>query len=190
MEVGDGLLSVLAADVGRDVVHRPRAIEGDHRGEVVDRRRAKLADVAAHARGLELEDAGRLARREQLEGLRVVERDRVEIDGDAAMVLHEVDRLAEDRQVREPQEVELEQPQGLDRVHLVLGHQRIRVGRLLERHELGQGLAADDHARGVRAGISGDALEMPREVRDPLDRRGPRRPARAAPGPCGSPPRA
>ena len=82
VEVGDRLLAVLAADVGRDVVHRARAVERDHRREVVDRRRAQLADVAAHARRLELEDAGRLARCQQLEGRRVVERDRVEVDLD------------------------------------------------------------------------------------------------------------
>ena len=171
VEVGDRLLAVLAADVGRDVVHRAGAVERDHRREVVDRGRAQLADVAAHARGLELEDAGRLARGQQLEGLRVVERDRVEIDGDPAVLLDEVDRLAQDRQVREAQEVELEQAQRLDGVHLVLGHQRVRVGRLLERHELGQRLAADDDAGGVGAGVAGDALELPREVDDPLDRR-------------------
>ena len=136
----------------------------------MDRGRAELTDVAAHARGLELEDAGRLARRQEFEGLRVVERDRVEIDGDPAVFLHEIDRLAEDRQVREPQEVELEQAHRLDGVHLVLGHQRVRVGRLLEWHELGERLAADDDAGGVRAGVPGDALEMPREVGDPLDR--------------------
>ena len=58
----------------------PGPVQRDHGREVVDRGRAQLADVAAHARGLELEDAGRLARGEQLERLRVVERDVVEVD--------------------------------------------------------------------------------------------------------------
>ena len=70
-----------------------------------------------------------------------------------------------------PEEVELEQAERLDRVHLVLGHQPVRVGRLLERHQLGQRLAADHDAGGVGRGVPGDALEVAGEVDDPLDRR-------------------
>ena len=108
---------------------------------------------------------------EQLEGLRVVERDVVEVDLDAAVGLDQVDRVLEDREVRQAQEVELEQAQRLDGVHLVLGHQRVGVGRLLERHELRQRLAGDDHAGGVRRRVARDALELLREVDDALDRR-------------------
>ena len=50
------------------------------------------------------------------------------------------------------------------RVHLVLGHERVGVRRLLERHELGQRLAADHDAGGVGRGVAGDALELPGEV--------------------------
>ena len=80
VQVGDLLLAVLAADVGRDVVHGPGPEERHHGRQVVDRGRPQLLDVAAHARRLELEDAGRLAAREELEGPRVVERDPVEVD--------------------------------------------------------------------------------------------------------------
>ena len=65
----------------------------------------------------------------------------------------------------------MSRPERLDGVHLVLGHQPVRVRRLLERHELGQRLAADDDAGGVGRGVAGDALELPGEVDDPLDRR-------------------
>ena len=114
---------------------------------------------------------GRLARGQELERLAVVQRDVVEIDLHAALGTDEVHGLAQDRQVREAQEVELEQAEGLDGVHLVLGHERVAVRRLLERHELGQRLAADDDAGGVGRGVAGDALEMPREVDDPFDAR-------------------
>ena len=160
VEVDDRLLAVLAPDVGRDVVHRPRAVERHHGREVVHRGRLQLADVAAHARRLELEHAGRLARREQLEGLRVVERDVVEVDRDAAVLRDQVHGLAQDREVGQAQEVELEQAQRLDAVHLVLGHERVRVGRLLERHQLRQRLAADDDAGRVGGRVAGDPLEL------------------------------
>ncbi len=171
MEVGDRLLAVLSSDVGGDVVHRAGSIQRDHGREVVDRGRAEVANVAAHPRRLELEDAGGLAGGEQLERLRVVERDRVEVDLDAAMLAHEVDCLAEDRQVRQAEEVELEEPQGLDGVHLVLAHEPVRVGRLLKGHQLGQRLAADDDAGRVGRGVPCDALEVASEVGDPPDRR-------------------
>ena len=169
VEVGHRLLAVLATDVGRDVVHRARPVERDHGGEVEHGRRLELADVAPHARGLELEDPGRLARREQVERGLVVERDGLEVDLDRAVVADEVDRLAQDREVGQAQEVELEQAEGLDAVHLELGHQRVGVGRPLERHELGQRLAADDDAGGVRGGVARHALELAGEPDQPLD---------------------
>ncbi len=169
MQVRDRLLAVLAADVGGDVVHRAGPVQRDHRREVVDRGRAQLANVAPHARRLELEDAGRLARGEQLERPGVVERDPIEIDGDPAVRGHELHRLAEDRQVREAQEVELEQAERLDRVHLVLGHERFRVRGLLERHELGQRLATDDHPGGVRRRVARHPLELLGQVDEAVD---------------------
>ena len=68
------------------------------------------------------------------EGSGVVERDPVEIDLDAAVLAHEVDGLPEDGQVRQPEEVELEQPQRLDAC-ISYWVMRVRVGRLLQRHE-------------------------------------------------------
>ena len=70
-----------------------------------------------------------------------------------------------------PRKSNLSRPERLDGVHLVLAHQPVRVGRLLERHELGQRLAADDDAGGVGRGVPGDALEVAGEVGDALDGR-------------------
>ena len=78
----------------------------------------------------------------------------------AAVLADQVDGLAQDREVGQAEEVELEQAQRLDAVHLVLGHQRVRVGRLLERHQLGQRLARDHDARGVGRRVARDALEL------------------------------
>ena len=139
----------------------PGPVQGDHRRQVVDRGRPQLADVAPHARPTR---AGRRRSSRPRPAARTSSRRRA---GSARgrsrsprCGLDEVDRLAQDRQVREAQEVELEQAQRLDAVHLVLGHQRVGVGRLLERHQLGQRLAADDHAGGVGRGVAGDALEL------------------------------
>ena len=171
VQVGHRLAAMLAGDVVRDVVHRARPVERDHGRQVVDRRGLELADVAPHPRRLQLEDAGRLAGRQQLERLPIVQRDPVQVDLDAAVRPDQVHRLAQDRQVREAQEVELEEPQRLHPVHLALGHRGVRVGRLLERHQVGQRLAADHHPGRVRRCVPGHAFELPREVDDATDRR-------------------
>ena len=76
--VGDGDRAgvALAARVGGDLVHRARAVQRDERDEVVELRRADLLERLLHALGLELEHADRVAAREHLVGLRVVERQR------------------------------------------------------------------------------------------------------------------
>ena len=65
----------------------------------------------------------------------------------------------------------MSRPERLDAVHLVLGHEPVRVRRLLERHELGQRLAADDDAGGVGRRVAGDALELLGEVDELADLR-------------------
>ena len=95
----------------------------------------------------------------------------VDVDALATPLLEdEVDRLAQDGQVRQAQEVELEQAERLHAVHLVLGHERIGVGRLLERHQLRERLPADDHARGMGGRVARDALHLLRQVDELVDR--------------------
>jgi hypothetical protein len=101
VEVGHRLLAVLAPDVGGDVVHRARAVERDHGGEVVDGGRREVADVAAHAGDSSWKtpvvspDASSSKVVASSSG--IVSRSML----DAAVVADEVDRLAQDRQVRQ-----------------------------------------------------------------------------------------
>ena len=141
VEVGDRLLAVLAADVGGDVRHRPGPEEGDHGGQVAHLGRLELLDVSAHAGALQLEDAHRVAAAQQLEGLRVVQRQVVDVEADGPMRPHQLDGLRQDREVDEAQEVELQEAERLAGVHLELGHRGLAVGRALERHDLGQRVA-------------------------------------------------
>ena len=87
VQVGHRLLAVLAADVGGDVRHRSRAEEGDHGGQVAHLGRLELLDVSAHAGAFQLEDAHRVAVAEQLERLRVVERQLVDVQVERPMRL-------------------------------------------------------------------------------------------------------
>ena len=153
VEVGDRLLAVLAADVGGNVRHRPRAEEGDHGGQVADFGRLELLDVSAHPRALQLEDAHRVAAAEQLEGLRVIQWQIVDVELDRPMRPYQLDGLRQDCQVDEAQEVELQQAERLAGVHLELGHRGLAIGRALERHDLGQRVSADDDPRGMGRGV-------------------------------------
>ena len=163
------LLAVLAADVRRDVVHRPRAEERDHGHDVLDPVRLQLADVAAHPGGFQLEHAGRFAGAEEVEGLLVVERNVLTPDLDAALFLDEPKRVLEDREVPETEEVELEDPELLELLVLVLRLERVDVPlRALQWDELRDRLARDHDAGGVRARRPHEALDLLREVEEPL----------------------
>ena len=59
--VAHELRVVLAGDELRDRLHRPRAVERDNRGDVLDALRAQTRTHAGHARRLHLKDAVRLA---------------------------------------------------------------------------------------------------------------------------------
>src|SRR3989338_8820016 len=64
--------------------------------------------------------SGRPAAGKLFKCLRVVERQVVEVDGDAEAFAHARDRIGEDRKVGEPEKVEFEEPRFLDGVHVVL----------------------------------------------------------------------
>jgi len=72
---------VLAPVVVRDQVHRARPEEGVGGDEVLEPVGLHLNQEAAHAAGLELEDAGGLATPEEVQDLLVVVRKAVEIEG-------------------------------------------------------------------------------------------------------------
>ena len=80
MGVLDLLLSKLAGAIGRDVGHRAGAIERNQRDQVLEPVGPHLDEGLAHSPAFHLEHADRLASSEHREGLRVVERDRAEID--------------------------------------------------------------------------------------------------------------
>jgi hypothetical protein len=80
MGVRHFLLSVLAFDVVRDLIHRTGAVQRHHSRDVIHGRRLELLQVSAHARRLELKDTGRLAAREEFECFFVVRRNFGNVD--------------------------------------------------------------------------------------------------------------
>ena len=169
--------AVLHLNVARDVLHRPWPVEGDHRGQLADIARPQLGDVAAHAGGLQLEDPERLPPRQHLGRELVAVGDRFKLERLAGRLTDEVGRTAEDGEVGEAEVVELEEADFGHVVHRVLrGGERVvilvfRRCRALERDHIGQRLARDDDAGGVRARVPGDALQPPGGVHKLADLR-------------------
>ena len=77
------VLAELARAIDRDVRHRARAVERDERDQVLEAVGLHLDERLAHAGAFHLEHADRLAAAQRLVGLRVVERQRRQVDLDA-----------------------------------------------------------------------------------------------------------
>ena len=104
-------------------------------------------------------------RRSMLVGGRVVERDGVDVEVDAAGVADDLDGVADHVEVAEAEEVHLEEAELLDAVHLVLRDDRRVLGVLpalglaLDRQVGGERLLGDHHRGGVDAVLAAQALE-------------------------------
>ncbi len=159
----------LAVDVGVDVLHRPRPVERDQGGDLLDRRAAELAQGVAHPLAFQLEHPDGLARGQQLVGRGVVERQGVEVRRRPPLpeVAH---RPVQHRERLQTQEVELHQARALDPLHVELGGGQRRARVLVEGGELGQGPVADDDAGRVGRGVAEQPLQPQRHLEQAGDR--------------------
>ena len=158
----DRLLPVLALRVGRDVAHRARPVQRDEGDQVLELRRPHRAQRLAHARRLELEDADRVAAREHLVRLAVVERDLRDFEPASDQAEGLVDHV----EVAQPEEVHLQQAELLDVPHPELRDRLLALALPLQGHDVGQRPVRDDDARGVDRVLPHEPLERLREVDD------------------------
>ena len=173
MEVRDRLAAVLAVGVVAVHVggHGARPVQGHQGGHVVEAGRGERPHQRPHRPALELEHPHRVPPAQHGEGVRVVEGHAVDVRAAPGGHLDEVEGPLDDRQVAQPEEVHLEQPEVLDPVHLVLGDDGGVVGvvpvRLaLDGNVLGQRLVGDDHGGGVDAVLAAQSLEALGHVDD------------------------
>ena len=95
----------------------------------------------------------------------VVEGDPVDVELGTARVPDDLERVADDVEVAQAEEVHLEEAEVLDAVHLVLRDDRGVLGVLaalrlaLDREVVGEGLLGDHHRGGVDAVLAAQALE-------------------------------
>ena len=106
----------------------PGPVQRDQGGHVVEARRGEGPQGLAHRTALELEDADRLGPPQHLERGLVVEGDVVDVGPLPRRRRDEVERPLNHREVAQPEEVHLEQPELFDPVHFVLGDDRRVLG--------------------------------------------------------------
>ena len=82
----------------------------------------------------------------------------VEIDFDVAILLDHFDGVVENGERGEAEEIHFEEADTLEGVHVVLRGDFVAVG-LVDGNEFGERLRRDDHAGGVRGGVTGKAFE-------------------------------
>ena len=154
-------LAVLALDEVRNQVHRTRPVQRDERDDVLEAVGPRPRQQLAHPAGFELEHGRRVARREDPVGAAIVERQRLEVERRRRVEqLHEAQRPVEDRERREPEKVELHEPDGLDVVLVVLRDRALGPLRAVERAEVGELARRDEHAARVHADVAGHALDL------------------------------
>jgi hypothetical protein len=179
--VGDRLLALLAALV--DLVHAGIERAGAHervgRDQVVEAVGAHGAHHVGGERRFELEHAGGAAGAEQAVGVLVVERQRVDVDVDAAPRLDRLHRVGDDRERGEAEEVHLEHPGLLERDHVVLRDHHALVAVAAARAlRLGgadgdvvvERTRRDDDAGRVHTRVAREPFERDREVEELLVR--------------------
>lgn len=147
--------------------HRAGAVERADRDDVVEHRGLHAAQQVAHGPAVQLEHAERVAAGEELVGFLVLDAQGVEVDVDPAVGLDVVDRVTDDRQVPQAQEVHLQQADGFARRVVPAGDDRAVV-TLPERDRVGQRVARHDDRAGVHARVADQAFETAGGVEDRL----------------------
>ncbi len=150
VDVGDGSAAVFALDEVLDPLHGTGAVEGDHGDDVVEHGGFEVAEVALHAGRFQLEHAGGVAGAEQLEGLGVVQRKAGDIDVGAVDFADDAQRIVDDGEVGQAEEIHFEQAELLDRAHGVLRGEAAFLGAL-ERHVGNDWLGRNHHAGRVHS---------------------------------------
>ena len=124
MQIVRLFVAMLAGAVGRDVLHRAGPIERDQRDDVLEPVGPHVDQRAPHALAFNLEHADRVAARQHLVTGGIVERQRRQIELDAAPP-EQLHRDVKHGQRLEAEEVEFHQSRGFDPFHVELGHRHV-----------------------------------------------------------------
>ncbi len=153
-------LSLLPGDevVDHPALQGSRPVEGVERDQVVEAFRLCLAEQFAHPGALELEHPVRLPLAKQLVGLRIVQRDGVDVEVDAFGPLDLVEGVADQGERAQAKEVHLQQADALDLLHGPLRDDFVLL-TLVKRNEFGERPRRNHDAGRVNRGVPRHSLE-------------------------------
>ena len=162
VRVADLDLAVLALD---ELVDHARtqgagAVQREHGDDVLEAGGLEHAQVLAHAAALHLEDAVGVAAAENLVGLGIGQGQRVQVRGLFALAPDDVQGVLHHGHGAQAQEVELDQADLLDQLHVVLGDY-FALFPPVQRQVVQHGPVGDDDARRVGRGVAREALQAP-----------------------------
>ena len=139
--------------------HRTRPVQRQHRDDVLKAGRAHQFQQIAHRGPVELEHPERVTARQQLVGFRVVQTQVIEIEIDAAVGLDVLQRVTDDGEVAQTEEVHLQQADGLTRRVVPAGDDGAVLGAFPHRDGVDERLGTHDHRAGVHARVADQALQ-------------------------------
>ena len=139
---------------------RPRPHDRHLDDEVVELARAHPRQEGELRPALHLEDADGVRPAEHVVDRRILLRQAVEAEPDAAMVGEEVERLADAGQHPEREDVHLEDAERVDVVLVPADDGAVLHRRVLDRHQLVEPPLGDDEAAHVLAEVPGEAVDL------------------------------
>ncbi|MNM85445.1 hypothetical protein D3C81_975590 [compost metagenome] len=113
-------LPMLAGDEFGDELHGTRTVQRIDGNDVLECRRLELLQHSPHARGLQLEHAGRLSAAQHLVRCRIVVRNKPEIGCAARLLLDPVHATLDNGQGAQPQKIHFKQADRFQVLHGVL----------------------------------------------------------------------
>ena len=168
LDVFQGVLALGVRDVGVHT-HRSRSIQRQGGDDVAESGGLHQFQQLAHTAAVELEHTESVAAGEQFVCCRIVHRQSVEVEVDAAVGFDVLERVADDREVSQTEEVHLEQADGFTRRVVPPGDDGAVLGALPDRDCVGERFGRHDDRAGVHTGVTDQPLQTHRSLVDLRD---------------------
>ena len=146
--------------------HRPRSVQRQHGDDVLETSGLHAAKEIAHRGAVELKHSEGVAAGQQLVSGWIIECECLQYYLDAPVRFDVLQRVADDREVAQAEEVHLQQPDGLTRGVVPPGDDRAVLRTLPQRDHIGQRLRTHDHRARVHTGVANQTLESARSLVD------------------------
>ena len=149
--------------IGHPALQRTRTIQGEESDQILEPVRLHAADEGSHPRTFELEDPRGLPLADHPEGLLVVEWDRFDVDVDPGPLVQGRTCLIDQGEVPQPQEVELQEADRRNIVHVKLGDD-LAFAHAQERDMVEEWIGRYHHPSSVSRGVTRQSLETPADI--------------------------